>query len=175
MKCKLCKLETDEEKQRVEVENVREELEELGIGFNEEKASELKDLCPACTRLTLHRNALTLLVETHLRKPTQEFNDRFEKLLDLLVVDGGFRTHQRILVLMGEELDGLMPSLSHQARLLAYRIMFKYAQMWEPPFHVDDVEKTLMNKFRKGHNYSVGDLAFMFDRSKETVSRTLKG
>jgi len=168
-KCSLCKFfEASEDKQPVLEEAAqslsdlvdREDLERIKAKW--QTVIQKTVICDYCMLVWCYKSAIS-----HMRATIQE--EQFTKLLTLLKNASDKRFHMEVTeTYLAEERN--IPS---DSRKYFYHVFVKLAWLGEQPPQVNEKELNFIQDLRK-QGFSMGDLAFIFDRSKSTIHECLQ-
>jgi len=181
MKCESCGIwDVDPEKQKEAIQQAIGAVESIGLRVVEDSFTEdIKGLCPDCTRPQIHygvlRDVVSLAIEDDKMNEDRKerLNELLTKLTNLLVGDGKLAMFHRIDEIIVKESDKVWPQLDYKARHFAHRLGLKVQRLGQQPQHVDDNEKQLI-QYLSERQYSTREIAFILDRSIETVHRHVR-
>jgi hypothetical protein len=169
--CKSCKAETapDLFKNPENLKNILDPLREMGFtadsDFIEIVKPKLAGLCVLCGETEVIKTALLSVVVDKIDE--KETKECIVNLLNTLT----FLTQETVWMGCKRAVHNeIVRSKRKLNARTAWRLFMVLCNIRGQPPHVEEAEANMMVALRK-YGYSMGDLGFIFDRSKDTVSR----
>jgi len=169
--CKGCKAETEPDlfKKPENLKAVLDSLSEKGFtpdsAFIDYVKPKLDGLCALCGGIKVVKTALlSIVVDEIEEKETKALIVDLLNTFSFLAQESMWMECKRIVLndIVTSKLRGRAP----------WRLFMQLHNIRGQAPHVEEAEANMMVALRKS-GYSMGDLAFMFDRSKDTISRHL--
>jgi hypothetical protein len=169
--CKGCKVETEPDlfNKAENLKNILDALSELGFtpdsDFIEFVKPKLAGLCVLCGETEVIKTALlSVVVDKIDEKETKECIVNLLNAFSFLAQESMWLACKRAVH------SEIVRSKRKLNARTAWRLFMVLCNIRGQHPHVEEAEAGLMVALRK-YGYSMGDLAFIFDRSKDTVSR----